>query len=152
MKKIPIFGIGFSGFLAIYGYYSHATVIEIPVSCGIIGSLIYFFIYFVSIRNTCILYKKVMKSPEFYQEKKRIKMIIMLWVAMLFYTICIVHIYVFDSFIIFGIIFGETSYIKCKLTNSTPELNKRIVGSKYIKTLNIKSITDVKDIGSQYVK
>ncbi len=133
LKSNPLFGLGFQGFKHEYGFYSHATLVEIPVSSGIIGSIIYFAVYFVSIRKTWRLYRLTKGISELASEHAKIRMIMVLWAVMLFYTTCIIHQYQFDSFIIFGIIFGETAYIENHLpeTISVPE-NKK-VGCKYIK-------------------
>ena len=132
-KLNPLFGSGFQSFFYEYGSYSHATLVEIPVSSGIIGSIIYFAVYFVSIRRTVRLYKFTKGIPEYALNNAKIKMILVLWGVMLFYTTCIIHQYQFNSFIIFGIIFGETAYIEQHLPKmvSVPENKKE--GYKYIK-------------------
>ena len=133
IKKNPIFGIGFRGFQYYYGSYSHATLVEIPVSGGIIGVIMYFATYYISLKKLINIYKESKEEKSLETEQMRIKMIIILWVAMAFYTICIIHPYQFDSCILFGIIFGETAYIDNKIkANKTVAVNKKI-GSKYIK-------------------
>lgn len=133
IKRNPIFGIGFKGFQYYFGSYSHATLIEIPVSGGILGAIIYFTAYYISLKKIIYIYRKSKADKKLEPEQTRIKMIIILWVAMAFYTICIIHPYQFDSCILFGIIFGEASYIESKLKADKTETIMKKVGSKYIK-------------------
>ena len=132
IKANPLFGLGFQGYRYYFGQYSHATLVEIPVSSGIIGSLIYLGIYYISIKRTLILYKKT-RSLSLMTEHTKIKMVLALWAAMLFYTTCIIHQYQFDSFVLFGLIFGETANIEKKTMLKQTSLEKRKTGSKYIK-------------------
>ena len=133
IKSNPIFGIGFQGFMHSYGLYSHATIIEIPVSGGILGTLLYFFVYFFSIKKCIILYKKTKSVLELDLEHSKIKMILVLWAAMLFYTTCIIHPYQFDSYILCGIMFGETAYIEHRLNMRGNKEVASNMGSKYLK-------------------
>ncbi len=136
LKTNPLFGIGFQGFAYYFGSYSHATLVEIPVSGGIIGAILYFSAYVVSIRKLFFLYRKTKQIPGLIDENIRVKMVLILWAAMLFYTVCIIHPYQFDSAIMFGIIFGETAYIESRL-NVKQEVQEgtkiQRIGSKYIK-------------------
>ena len=132
-KTNPLFGIGFQGFKHNYGYYSHATLVEVPVSGGIIGALLYFYAYYISITKVIYIFKKTQGSLEFTSEHMRIKMLIILLAVMLFYTICIIHPYQFDSGILFGIIFGETAYIENRLNSKQDALVTKRMESKYIK-------------------
>jgi O-antigen ligase len=61
IRDHPIIGIGFNGFEAIVGAYSHSTLIEVIASGGFIGGFIYFFGFFAM----AIKYLK-----NFYYEKK----------------------------------------------------------------------------------
>lgn len=133
IKSNPLFGIGFQGFKHSYGLYSHATIVEIPVSGGILGTLLYFGVYFFSIKKTIILYRSTKGVLKLNPEHSRIKMILVLWVAMLFYTTCIIHPYQFDSYILFGIIFGETAYIERRLITEKEEKRIRKTESIYLK-------------------
>ncbi len=152
IKDNPVFGIGFQGFKSLYGLYSHSTIIEIPVSSGIIGTILFFYTYFVSLRKTFWIYRKTKKTEEYIQEHIRIRMIIPLWAAMLFYSTCIIHLYMFDSFVIFGIIFGETAYIESKLLDEITLSNSKAVGSKYIKLSGSTALPGRKVVGSKYIK
>lgn len=112
----PIFGIGFQGFKYFHGGYSHSSFVEIPVSGGIIGSFIYFSSYFFSLKKCFLLHRICKHRENLSNEAIDIKMIIVMWVAMLFYCTCIIHPYQFDSFVMFGIIYGHTAYIERKIS------------------------------------
>ena len=152
LKSNPLFGIGFGGFALLYGLYSHATVIEIPVSCGIAGALIYFYTYFISIRKTYRIYRRTKGIKEYKKENLQIKMIFVLWAAILFYCTCIIHPYQFDSFIMFGVIFGETSYIERKLLSESTQHSPETFRSKYIRPSSAAMLSNGKMIGSKYIK
>lgn len=53
-KERPLFGWGLDNFtkLSPYGTFSHSNFIELLVSCGIVGFLIYYFAYTVLLKNT----------------------------------------------------------------------------------------------------
>ena len=108
----PLFGLGFQGFKYYHGLYSHATLVEVPVSGGICGIILYFASYFFSIKKCLLVYSYCKKNEELSEELAQIKMLIVLWAAMLFYCTCIIHPYQFDSYILFGIIFGQSSYLQ----------------------------------------
>ncbi len=141
LKMNPLFGLGFQGFAYYFGSYSHATLVEVPVSGGIIGAILYFSAYVLSIKRVLLIYMKSKYIPELINEHIRAKMIFILWVPMLFYLICIIHPYQLNSAIMFGIIFGETAYIDNRLRvrkdepeePEKPEAKK--IGSKYIKNV-----------------
>lgn len=114
-KEKPVFGYGFQGFRAFYGTYSHATLVEVPVCGGIIGTAIYFIPYYISIRKCIKLWMLTRKDKELVREAETIKMLLILWAMMLFYCTCIIHPYQFDSFIIFGIIFGTNRFLEAKM-------------------------------------
>ncbi len=133
IRRNPLFGIGFQGFKYYYGLYSHATLIEVPVSGGIIGTVLYFSIYFLSLKNIRSVYKKTKGIKDFYPEHRRIKMILVLWLVMAFYTICIIHPYQFDSGIYFGIIFGETAYLERRIAKNDKPTEIKQNRSKYIR-------------------
>ena len=134
LKRNPLFGLGFQGFAYYYGSYSHSTIVEVPASGGILGAILYFSAYVVSTKKMFTIYAKTKNMPEFSNEHNRIKMILLLWAAMLFYTVCIIHPYQFDSAILFGIIFGETAYIEKKLVTGQEAADKKIQRrSKYIR-------------------
>lgn len=114
-QRHPLLGMGFQSFKYYDGFYSHATIVEVPVSGGIVGSLLYFAAYLVSIRKCVIIYRQCRYKMELIVEKTEIKMLLILWIAMLFYCSCIIHPYQFDSYYIFGIIFGQSAYIEKKI-------------------------------------
>lgn len=132
IKSNPLFGFGFMGFGYYYKGYSHATLIEVPVSGGIIGSILYFAAYYISLKKQLIIYHRTKERHELESEHSSIKMILILYIVMVFYSTCIIHPYQFDSAVLFGIIFGETSYLE-SVVNSKPEVPIKKRGSKYLK-------------------
>ena len=133
IKRNPLFGIGFKGFQYYYGLYSHATLVEVPVSGGIIGAILYFYIYFVSLKKILYSCKQTKRIKDLYPEHKRIKMILVLWIMMAFYTICVIHPYQFESGIYFGIIFGETAYLESRIAKKDKITEIKKNRSKYIR-------------------
>ena len=133
LKANPLFGTGFAGFQYYYGCYSHASLVEIPVSGGIIGASWYFCAYFISIRRIINIYTKTKEIQDLALESMRIKMVLILFVVMCFYTICIIHPYQFDSGVLFGIIFGETAYLENRVSSRQRMQVKKLMGSKYIR-------------------
>lgn len=111
-KENPVIGIGFQGFKYFAKSYSHSTFVEVPVSGGIVGSLLYFASYVVSIRKLITLFMATRREKADAVINTDIRMLLILWFAMLFYCVCIIHPYQYDSFIIFAIIFGQTGYIE----------------------------------------
>lgn len=108
----PLFGLGFQGFQHFFGYYSHATFTEVPVSGGILGSILYFAAYYISIKKIIRLFGFCKNECKLSYEFGEIKMLLGMWAAMLFYCTCIIHPYQFDSYFVFGIIFGQSAYIE----------------------------------------
>ena len=111
----PLFGLGFQGFKHFYGHYSHATLVEVPVSGGVLGSILYFAAYYMSIKKIFYLFRLCKNNRNFACEFGEIKMLLGMWAAMLFYCTCIIHPYQFDSYFVFGIIFGQSAYIEKKV-------------------------------------
>ena len=114
-KKNPIFGIGFTGLTGLIGEDSHATIVEIPVSGGIIGTFIYFVSYIISIRKCLILLNICKNSAKFRDYLNDIRMLLILWVAMIFYSTCIIHPFQFLSHVTFGIIFGKSENLSKRI-------------------------------------
>ena len=114
-QRSPILGLGLQGFKHYIGIYSHATVVEVPVSGGIIGTILYFVSYYLSIKRCLWIYGCCRRHKSLSTELKEIRMILCMWVTMLFYCVCIIHPYQFESFIMFGIIFGQSAYIENKI-------------------------------------
>lgn len=133
LKMNPLFGIGFQGFRYYFGTYSHATLVEIPVSGGVVGSFLYFIAYFISFKKITTIYIFTKGQDAFHIEHKRIKMLIIFWIVMAFYTVCIIHPYEFGSGIYFGLIYGETAYIEKQLRLNKNLSIKKKIGSRYIK-------------------
>ncbi len=133
MKTNPLFGVGFQGFSYYFGSYSHSTIVEVPVSGGIIGAILYFSAYVVSTKKMLTIYVKTNHMPELINEHIRVKMILLLWVTLLFYTVCIIHPYQFDSAVMFAIIFGETAYLENRVISGQKVPEKKTGRSKYIR-------------------
>ena len=133
----PLFGLGFQGYSYYYGKYSHATLVEVPVSGGILGSILYYIIYYISIKKCIVLYGYCRKKEDLFVQTAEIKMMIIMWVVMLFYCTCIIHPYQFDSYIVFGLVFGKTAHIEKIISerNCIPENTQ--TAKKYIKTRNM---------------
>lgn len=72
-------------------------------------------------------------DERFVIECKISKMLIILWIVMLFYTTCIIHPYQFESYIIFGLIFGQSTVLYKKITTSPKMPTQNLRESKYIR-------------------
>lgn len=132
-KQNPLFGFGFQGFKNFYGGYSHATLVEIPVSCGIIGTIFYMLPYLISLKKCFTLFFVTKDNNALFLENEKIKYLLILWIVMLFYCSCIIHHYQFESFIIFGIIFGQSSYLEKTIIVQKSYSEKLSKKWKYIK-------------------
>lgn len=106
IKKHPFIGIGFDGFSYYYGGYSHATLVEMPVSTGIIGSILYFGIYLYSIMKTIKLIRMTNHNSKLQRANMLLRNAFVLWSAMLFLTTGVIHAYLLISYISFGFIFS----------------------------------------------
>jgi O-antigen ligase len=107
----PIFGVGYGGYRVLFGrFYSHSTIVEIIVSGGLIGAIIYFSIY-------VILLIKLLKLS-FYSHYKKInkyiiidhRAVFILLLTMLFYSTVIIHPYDLNSMAVLGLIMGMVTY------------------------------------------
>ncbi len=106
LKKKFITGFGFGGYAAYYsGVYSHATYAELPACTGIVGSIIYFRMYFCSIRKLIINIVYVKNSSKFCEIKKLLYMALIMWILILFYSSCVIMFYELICFLIFGFLF-----------------------------------------------
>ena len=110
-KSNPLFGIGFQGFSYYFKGYSHATLVEIPVSSGTIGMVLYFTAFIISIYKCLRLYSITAHNENMISEHGNISMLLALWATILFYCTCIIHQYQLESFILLGIIIGQTKYL-----------------------------------------
>lgn len=133
-KNNPLFGMGFDGFRYAYGTYSHSTLVEIPVSGGVFGAILYFGAYCVSIAKTISLLIRTRRQKSTTDEHTRIRMILILWVVMLFYTTCLIHEYSLESHIIFGMVFGETAYLEERVLAKLGKPPEKKTKSMYFKT------------------
>lgn len=101
LLKKPIFGYGFGGFEYLYGGYSHATLVEVPVSGGVIGAMIYGGFLF----QVLLLTKRINDIKKHYKyEHISETMSYILCIIMLVLCVCVIHPYLFNSYIAFGII------------------------------------------------
>lgn len=106
LKKKFITGFGFGGYAAYYsGVYSHATYAELPACTGIVGSIIYFRMYFCSIRKLIINIMYVKNRSNFCEIKKLLYMALIMWILILFYSSCVIMFYELICFLIFGFLF-----------------------------------------------
>lgn len=121
-----IFGAGYANYEYIYGTYTHSTLAEVPFSGGLIGSVIYFSAYFVSIRKVILLMKNQTKSLEISSPNNQVmlRMILVLWLMMLFYTASIIHPYQLDSYVAFALIFSITRVVEKSTISSNSIINK----------------------------
>lgn len=133
LKSNPLLGIGFQGFKNEYGVYSHATLVEIPVSGGIIGTILYFIPYCISIKKCLDLFLVTKRDNNLWSQNNIIKHLLILWIVMLFYCTSIIHHYQFESFIIFGIIFGQSTYLEKSIHEENNLLKTSKTRWKYIK-------------------
>ena len=104
--RYPIFGYGFDGFRSLYGSYSHATIVEVPVSGGCLGGILYFSIFVGSLMRTI----KRTRSFKWIDVGQDIMiehyMAIILWIMMFFLCICVIHPYLFNSHVMLAILFA----------------------------------------------
>ncbi len=107
LKNSPVFGYGLQGFRYFYGGYSHATIVEVPVTGGIIGTVLYLCFYINIFKELC---KKVSKnfkqSNEDFVQKR---MGLVLFASLMFYSIAMIHIYELSSYIYFATIVAAYS-------------------------------------------
>lgn len=106
LKESPILGYGYSGYAHFYGHYSHSTIVEVFVSSGIPLGLLYFFSY-LSIWRGIVKCKKIARlNNEVLRERETLDMHqgMILFFILLFYTICVIHIYEIHSFYCFGVL------------------------------------------------
>lgn len=107
-KNAPIFGYGLQGFSYFYGGYSHATVVEVPVTGGIIGTVLYLCFYASILKGLC---KKTaggyfIESKEAFVQKR---MGFVLFSSLMFYSIAMIHIYELSSYVYFATIVAAYS-------------------------------------------
>lgn len=114
IKWSPILGHGFWGFSYYYGVYSHATIIEVPVSSGIPLAVIYFGTYFVTFRNFIRNKRKVQvfQNQELYNQKVSLAVGLVLFLLMCFYALSVIHIYELSSYVAFAYIYSVNDITK----------------------------------------
>lgn len=107
-KNAPIFGYGLQGFRYFYGGYSHATIVEVPVTGGVIGIALYLCFYASILKGVC---KKTssncsIQSKEAFVQKR---MGLVLFASLMFYSIAMIHIYELSSYVYFATIVAAYS-------------------------------------------
>ena len=118
MKTSPMFGYGYGGFKVLYGrFYSHATLVEIPVSGGIIGSILYFSAYILLYMK---LFKHSFRNKRVYGnivQKEEARLLFILLIMLMFYSTVIIHPYDLNSMAMIGLLIGGTNtlYYPAKL-------------------------------------
>lgn len=111
----PILGYGVGGFQSLYGGYSHATVVEVPVSGGIIGALLYGKFFVEMIMGTKrVKDLKVLKKMDCSGDI----MNLILCIIMVVLCVCVIHPYLFNSYIAIAIIISlytisRNEIVKC---------------------------------------
>lgn len=120
LKEKFITGFGFRGYSVYYegnaGGYSHATYAELPACTGIVGCIIYFGMYFCSIRKLIINIVYVKNNPKFFETKKLLYMALIMWFLILFYSSCVIMFYELICFLIFGFLFVIIRFCEDELT------------------------------------
>ena len=106
--RSPILGYGFWGFAHFFGGYSHANLIEVPVSSGIPLALLYFATYVTTGKKLLHNRKELVHNESInqYQDQVRIGVAFVLFAMLLFYSISVIHIYEISSFISFAFIYS----------------------------------------------
>lgn len=103
-RESPIFGQGFGVFASRIGAYSHSTFVEIPISCGIIGSMIYLYAHICGIReikNDC-----VDRNMGINNQTMQRRMLYILLCDCFLYMVSIIHVYQIDSYYMYALIFS----------------------------------------------
>lgn len=99
-----LFGYGFTGFEYFFNSYSHATLVEVPVSGGIFGSIMYISAFVMIALKLLSLRKKYKGALIDNKNSIRVRMSIVMFGLMLFYATCIIHPYQMSSNVSIGII------------------------------------------------
>ena len=102
----PVFGVGFYGYAYYFGGHSHTTIIEVLSCTGIVGFIIYFGMYAYSMLKVLKLIRITNGKQDLYQVNLRLRVALILWVELIFFATCIIHIYLLVSFFSFGILFS----------------------------------------------
>lgn len=102
--KNPILGYGFGGYQSIYGGYSHATLVEIPVSGGIVGTVLYC-LYFMQMINGTLMVKRIKAKNG--EDNSLDTMSLILSIVMVVLCVCVIHPYLFNSYIAMAIVISS---------------------------------------------
>ncbi len=110
-KEKPIIGYGLDNFKAYFytGSYSHNTYIEVLVSTGLLGAIIYFIPYISLTIKTLILSNKSNSNVS-----KEAKLFFGLMLVLIVLGMGVIHFYNFNSMIAFGFLITFCSLHYCK--------------------------------------
>lgn len=107
-RDFPIFGIGADGYRYYYETYSHATWPELLVSGGVIGTLAFLAICIVSLIRIIKLLRITRHFNALLDVNRQMKMALLLWVTVMFYSTGNILFYTPNGFVAFAIIFSLT--------------------------------------------
>lgn len=106
LKMSPITGLGFNGFRHFYGYYSHSSFVEVFVSSGIPLGIMYFYAFFVLVRDMLKI-KRTLKENGMLSDSLKIdfKMKSILLVANILIPFAyIIHLYDLTTYYSLGLV------------------------------------------------
>ena len=104
----PLLGYGFWGYSNFHFAYSHATIVEVPVSSGVFLSIVYFSTYIITAQQ---LWKRrkgrnIPDSRLVYISKVDNRVAMVLFALLLFYAFSLIHIYQLTSFVAFALVYS----------------------------------------------
>lgn len=129
-KEHPLFGVGFYGYAYYFGGYSHTTFMEVLSCTGVVGSILYFGMYVYSICKIIWLIQITKYNKNLYRANMLLRLALILWAALLFMAVGVIHIYLVISFISFGILFATIREAEQMIKNSNCGEYRRKYGPK----------------------
>lgn len=102
-KEYPLFGVGMQQYrvVSVYQTYSHSTYAEAIANTGIIGSILYFSVYFIlALRYIKIFFNKTLDI----EILKKFRIMIFMFAMTIFLGIGVIHFYDLLSFVFFGVL------------------------------------------------
>ena len=119
--KKPLIGWGFGGYGSYYlnnpSRYSHATYAELLACTGIIGCVIWGVLYIYSIIKTCYLLVITRGITKLNKTREILKMILILWLFVVFTSATVIYFYELNCFITLGILFSMIKYVENSMAN-----------------------------------
>ena len=110
----PLVGWGYGGYGIYYSNnsnsYSHATYAELPACTGIVGCVIFGGLYVYSIIKVCYLLVITRSIADLKRVRVILKMILILWLFILFTSAVVIYFYELNCFITWGILFSTIKY------------------------------------------